>query len=210
MSKKWIWGLIVPVALMVVSFIAFAVIGASLPKDADGEMIEEGGMHVLFILFGASFLCVGPVWLAIAAVMGLLARRAIAAPVVAAPVPSSPVAAVAARSSPPVTVSAAQYGTIEIHGKTHVGTFVTRIHEECGIHVRVYQGNSKRHAESEVTIHSTRSEDAPKGNSLSLHGNMRVDTVEASVYEQIGIRIQIVDRNGKLMDNSEMLRNIRD
>ncbi len=88
---------------------------------------------------------------------------------------------------------------LDVHGNMKVSTFKNAFRDAFGVDVRVYHG--AKFADTDATLSSIRSGDS-RGQSIAVHGRTKVGNVEKKFLEDLGIRIQIENRDGGLADNN--------
>lgn len=97
---------------------------------------------------------------------------------------------------------------LNVDGRMKVKTLKKGFNEIFGVEIKVYKtattGKGAKTADVNVTLASVRGEGA-KGGQISLHGRTKVGNVEKMFKEQMGIGIQILDKEGKLADNNVSL-----
>ena len=82
-------------------------------------------------------------------------------------------------------MSLPEYAPTYVHGKMLVSTFKKLMFDDCGVYVRAYDTCRNAIASDSKIIHEVRPKGASQGTSLSLHSNMRISRVEASIFEQV-------------------------
>ena len=82
---------------------------------------------------------------------------------------------------------------INVAGRMKVKTLKKDFNEVFNAGIRVYNG--KKFANDDATLASIRSDDA-KGGGIKIHGRTKVSNVEKMFKEQMGITIQIENRDG--------------
>lgn len=80
---------------------------------------------------------------------------------------------------------------IRVSGNMRVKTLQAQVKEAYGCTLRVYNG--ARFADSDATLASIRSDDAPKGGELTIRGNMQCGNFCKSFLETFGIKVRIAD-----------------
>jgi hypothetical protein len=91
---------------------------------------------------------------------------------------------------------------IKVSGKMKVSTLKKDFKEAFGAGIRVYNG--KKFADDDATLASIRAKDA-KGGDISVVGQTKVGNVENAFKEEMGITIQIENKEGGLADNNVTL-----
>ena len=87
---------------------------------------------------------------------------------------------------------------LKVSGRMKVKSLKKDFKETFGAEIRVYKG--KKFADDDATLASIRGKDA-KGGDISLHGRTLVGNAEKMFKEEMGITIQIADKDGNLADN---------
>jgi hypothetical protein len=95
---------------------------------------------------------------------------------------------------------------IRVDGRMKVDTFKGNFKETFGVSIRVYKG--KKFADGDVTLASIRSESA-KGGTIEINGRTHVKNVEKLFDEEMGITVQVEDKEGKLADNNVSLSSLK-
>jgi len=91
---------------------------------------------------------------------------------------------------------------IKVSGKMKVSTLKKDFKEAFGAGIRVYNG--KKFADDDATLASIRAKDA-KGGDISVVGQTKVGNVENAFKKEMGITIQIENKEGGLADNNVTL-----
>lgn len=91
---------------------------------------------------------------------------------------------------------------LKVSGRMKVSTLKNDFREAFGVGIRIYNG--KKFADDDATLASIR-EEGVKGGDISLVGQTKVGNVEKAFKEQMGITIQVEDKQGELADNSVTL-----
>jgi hypothetical protein len=97
-------------------------------------------------------------------------------------------------------------GDLRVDGRMKVDTFKEDFAEAFGVTIRVYKGS--RFADGSVTLSSIRSEGS-KGGTVSINGKTHVKNVEKMFEEEMGIKVQVEDKEGKLADNNVSLSSLK-
>ncbi|MBL0266692.1 MAG: hypothetical protein IPQ05_23265 [Leptospiraceae bacterium] len=101
-------------------------------------------------------------------------------------------------------------GEFSCHPKMLVKNFRAAIKEELGIDVSVYIKNSNSKAKDDVTLASTKPDDFKgMGEDVKMKLSEKVGDVEKKFKEKMGVKIQILDKDGKLADNDLTLGELR-
>ena len=94
---------------------------------------------------------------------------------------------------------------LNVGGRMKVKTLKKDFNDIFGVEIKVYKttttGKGAKAADGDATLASIRGEGA-KGGEISLHGRTKVGNVEKMFKDEMGIGIQILDKEGKLADNS--------
>ena len=91
---------------------------------------------------------------------------------------------------------------VKVSGQMKVATLKKDFKEAFGAGIRIYNG--KKFADDNATLASIRAKDA-KGGDISIVGQTKVGNVENAFKEEMGITIQIENKNGELADNNVTL-----
>ena len=94
---------------------------------------------------------------------------------------------------------------LDVGGRMKVKTLKRTFHGTFGVQIRVYKG--QKFADDDATLASIRGKDA-KGGDIRIHGRTLVKNVEKMFKAQMGIKIQIQDKDGGLADNSLSLSHV--
>lgn len=90
---------------------------------------------------------------------------------------------------------------INAHGRTKVGTFKKDFLEAYGVGIRIYDG--VKFADESVSLASVRTE--KKSGKITINAKMLVGNLEKKIMDELGVKVQIENKNGKLADNSVTL-----
>jgi len=93
---------------------------------------------------------------------------------------------------------------IGAHGRTKVGTLKAQFKEAYGVGIRIYNG--VKFADESDNLASIRTE--KKEGEISIHAKMLVGNLEKKFMEELGVRVQIEDKDGNLADNSVSLASL--
>jgi len=91
---------------------------------------------------------------------------------------------------------------VKVSGQMKVATLKKDFKEAFGAGIRIYNG--KKFADDNATLASIRAKDA-KGGDISIVGQTKVGNVENAFKEEMGITIQIENKDGELADNNVTL-----
>jgi hypothetical protein len=90
------------------------------------------------------------------------------------------------------------------HGKTHISSFVELVRDRLGISISVVDESGKP-ASPDATIASVR-EDRSEGGELSLSDSLSVEQACKAFFDQLGLRVRILDRDGKVASGDSSLK----
>jgi len=95
---------------------------------------------------------------------------------------------------------------LKVGGRMKVATLKKDFKEAFGVEIRVYNG--KKFADDDATLASIRAKDA-KGGDISLVAQTKVGNIEKAFKDQMGITIQVEDKDGSLADNKVTLGSLK-
>lgn len=96
------------------------------------------------------------------------------------------------------------------HPKMLVKNFRKVVKDELGIDVAVYIKNSNAKAKDDVTLASTKTDDFKgMGEEVKIKLSEKVGDVEKKIKEKMGVKIQILNKDGSLADNDLTLGQLR-
>ncbi len=95
---------------------------------------------------------------------------------------------------------------IRVDGRMKVDTFKNNFKEKFGVSIRIYKG--PRFADGSLTLSSIRSESA-KGGTIEINGRTHVKNVEKMFEEEMGIKVQVENKDGELADNNVSLSSLK-
>ena len=96
---------------------------------------------------------------------------------------------------------------IRVDGRMKVDTFKDNFKETFGVSIRIYKGS--RFADGSVTLSSIRAESA-KGGKIEINGRTHVKNVEKMFEEEMGIKVQIENKDCELAENNVSLSSLKD
>ncbi len=94
---------------------------------------------------------------------------------------------------------------MKVDQRKKVSAFQSQFKREFGVGIRVYKG---RHLADDVAIKSL-TEKGARGGAIDFGGNTKVKNVEKAFMDEMGIRVQVEDKKGKLADNNSTLASLR-
>ena len=94
---------------------------------------------------------------------------------------------------------------VNVNGRMKVKTLKKDFNDIFSAGIRVYKG--QKFADDDATLASIRAKDA-KGGDIRIHGRTLVKNVEKMFKEEMGIKIQIENKDGELADNSLSLSQV--
>mgnify|MGYP001359105171 CR=1 FL=1 len=102
---------------------------------------------------------------------------------------------------------------MKVDQRKKVSSFQKDFQEEFGVGIRLYKGRKKLapgklEASDDVAL-KTLTEKGSKGGELNFHGRTKVKNVEAAFMEQMGIKVQVEDKNGGLADDDASLASLK-
>ncbi len=94
---------------------------------------------------------------------------------------------------------------MKIDQRKKVNSFQKQFKDEFGVGIRVYKG---RHRAPDVAM-KTLTAKGSRGGEISFSGNTKVKSVEKAFLDEMGITVQVEDKNGDLADNNATLASLK-
>ena len=95
---------------------------------------------------------------------------------------------------------------IVVSGNTKVKTLKAQFQEKYGVAIRVYKG--QKFADDDATLASVRKDGVSGKGEIDINGNMHVGNLERKFMDNLGVKIQVENKAGKLADNNVSLASL--
>jgi len=94
---------------------------------------------------------------------------------------------------------------MKVDQRKKVSNFKAQFKKEFGVGIRVYKG---RHRAPDVAMKSL-TDKGSRGGDIDFGGGTHVKNVEKAFKEEMGIKVQVEDKNGDLADNNATLASLK-
>ncbi len=93
---------------------------------------------------------------------------------------------------------------ITANGRKKVGTFKKEFKAAYGVGIRIYNG--VKFADDDASLASVRTE--KKEGEIAINAKMLAGNLEKKFMEQLGVKVQVENKDGELADNSVTLASL--